>query len=106
MVEYSNKRNNKSDHENNTQTRDLHWIRDISPKMKGKFKRIDKDIAFTSGKNIQQSLCHKNKPKLLPNSQPGVYQLDCSRNGKYIGESKKRVLTRCIEDKQDSMSGK
>ena len=34
----------------------------------------------------------KNKPKLLPNSLPEVYQLDCSCNGKYIGESKKRVL--------------
>ena len=48
----------------------------------------------------------KNKPKLLPNSQPGVYQLDCSCNGKHIGESKKRVLTRRIEHQQDSMSGK
>ena len=106
VMECNNKRNNKSDHENNTQTRDLHWMLDISPKMKRKFKKIGKDIAFTSGKNIQQSLCQKNKPKLLPNSQPGVYQLDCLCNGKYIGESKKRVLIRCIEHKQDSMSGK
>ena len=48
----------------------------------------------------------KEEEKLLPNSQPGVYQLDCSCNGKYIGESKKRVLTRCIEHQQDSISGK
>ena len=74
--------------------------------MKRKFKKIEKDIAFTSGKNLQQSFCQKNKPKLLPNSQPGVYQLDCSGNGKCIGESKKKVITRCIEHKQDSMSGK
>ena len=65
--------------------------------MKRKFKKIEKDIAFTSGKNLQQSLCQKNKPKLLPNSQPVVYQLDCLCNGKYIGESKKKVLTRFIE---------
>ena len=69
-------------------------------------KKIGKDIAFTSGKNLQQILCQKSKPKLLQNSQPGVYQLDCSCNGKYICESKKRVLTRCIEHQQDSMSGK
>ena len=48
----------------------------------------------------------KKKPKLSPNSQPGVNQLDCSCDGKYIGKSKKRVLTRCIEHHQDSMSGK
>ena len=38
-------------------------------------KKIGKDIALTSGKNLQQILCQKNKPKLLPNSQPGVYQI-------------------------------
>ena len=48
----------------------------------------------------------KNKPKLLPNSQPGVYQLNCSCNGKYIGVSEKRVLTGCTEHQLDSMNGK
>ena len=32
-------------------------------------------IAFTSRENLQRILC-KNKPKHLPNSNPGVYQLD------------------------------
>ena len=58
------------------------------------------------GKDLQPTLCQKKKPKLLPHSQPGVYQLHCWCNGKYIGESKKRVLTRCIEHQQDSMNGK
>ena len=39
------------------------------------------------------------------NIHPGVYQLDCSCNGRYIGKSKKKVLTRCIEHQQDSMKG-
>ena len=110
VIKYNNKKNNN--HENNTENRDyknlkkLPWIPNISPKIKREFKKIGKDIAFTSGKNLQQILCEKNKPKHLPNSQPGVYQLDCSCNGKYIGESKKRVLTRCIEHQQDSMNGK
>ena len=70
-------------------------------------EEIGKDIAFTSGKNLRQILFHKkNKPKLLPNSQPGEFQLDCSCNGKYICESKKRVFTRCVEHQQDSMSRK
>ena len=112
VIKYNNKKNNKNNHKNNTENRDyknlkkLPWIPNISPKIKREFKKIGKDIVFTSGKNLQQILCQKNKPKLLPNSQPGVYQLDCSCNGKYIGESKKRVLTRCIEHQQDSMSGK
>ena len=78
VVEYNNKKNNKNNHENNTQNRDytnlkkLPWIPNVSPKIKREFKKIGKDIAFMLGKNLQQILCQKNKPKLLPNSQPGV----------------------------------
>ena len=32
-----------------------------------------------------------------------MYQSDCSCNGRYIGESKKKVLTRCVEYQQDSI---
>ena len=32
-----------------------------------------------------------------------MYQLDYSCNGRYIGESKKKVLKRCIEHQQDSI---
>ena len=111
VIKHNNKKNNKNNHENNTENRDyknlkkLPWISN-SPKIKCEFKKIGKDISFTSEKNLQQILCQKNKPKLLQNSQPGVYQLDCSCNGKYIGKSKKRVLTRCIGHQQDSISGK
>ena len=112
MIEYSNKKNNKSNHENNTQNREytnlkkLPWIPNISSKIERKFKKIGKDIAVTSWENLQQVLHQKNKPKLLPNSQPGVYQLDCSCNGKCVGDSKIRALTRCLEHQQDSMSRK
>ena len=84
VMKYNNKKNNKNSRKNNTENRDysnlkkLLWIPNISPKIKREFKKIGKDIAFTSGKNLEQILCQKNKPKLLPNSQPGVYQLDCS----------------------------
>ena len=112
LIKYKNKKNNKNNHEDKTENREyknlkkLPWNPNISSKIKRKFKKIGKDIAFTSGKNLQQILCQKNKLKLLPNSQLGVYQLDCSCNGKYIGKSKKRVLTRCIEHQQDSKSRK
>ena len=48
-------------------------------KIKRELIKTEKDIAFTPGKSSKtNSLSKKNKkkPKLLPNSQPGVYQLD------------------------------
>ena len=75
-IEYNNKKNNKSNHENNTRNRDcknlkkLPWMPTISSKIKREFKKIRKYIASTAGK--KQILCQKNKPKPLPNSQPGI----------------------------------
>ena len=62
VIQYNNKKNNKSNHENNTENRNyanlkkLPWIPSISPKIKHEFKRIGKDIACTSRKNLQQIL--------------------------------------------------
>ena len=78
VMKYNNKKNNKNNHESNTENRDysnlkkLPWIPNISPKIKREFKKIGKDIPFTSGKNLRQILFQKNKPKLIPNSHPGV----------------------------------
>lgn len=46
-------------------------------KIKTRIQQNWSKIAFISGdgENLQRILC-KNKPKLLPNSNPGVYQLD------------------------------
>ena len=55
---------------------------------------------FTSGRNFENLIC-RNKSKLLPNGFPGVYQLDCTCNALYIAETKKKVITRTIEDQQD-----
>ena len=48
----------------------------------------------------------QNKSKVIPNSYPGVYALNCSCNTEYIGETKKKVMTRTIEHQQDSIKGK
>ena len=48
----------------------------------------------------------RNKSKLVPNSFPGVYQLDCTCNALNISETKKNVITRTIEHQQDSFNGK
>ena len=53
VIKYNNKKYNKNNHENNTENRDyknlkkLPSIPNISPKIKCKFKKIGKDIAFT-----------------------------------------------------------
>ena len=60
---------------------------------------------FTSGCNLKYSIC-TNKSKLLPNSFPGVYQLDCTCSGFYFGKTKKKANTRTIEHQQDSFNGK
>ena len=58
VMKYNNKKNNKNKRENNTENREysnlkkLPWIPNISPKLKHEFKKIGKDIAFTSGKNL------------------------------------------------------
>ena len=48
----------------------------------------------------------RNKSKLLPNSFPGLYQLDCTCIALYIGETKKKVITRTIKHQKDSFNGK
>ena len=79
LIKYNNKKNNKNNNENNTENLDyknlnkLPWIPNISPKIKRESKKIGKDTAFTSGKNLQQIFCQKNELKLLPNSQPVVH---------------------------------
>ena len=50
-------------------------------------------------------LC-RNKKKLLPNNYLGVYDLKCTCNSAYFGETKKTILTRTIEHQQDSFNGK
>ena len=56
------------------------------------------------GRNFKRLIC-RNKSKPLPNSFAGVYQLDCTCNGLYMSESKKKVITRTIEHQQDSFKG-
>ena len=48
----------------------------------------------------------QNKSKLLPNSYPGVNALSYSWNVEYIGETKKKVMTRTTEHQQHSIKGK
>ena len=60
---------------------------------------------FTSRAGLKSILC-QSLLKLIPNSYPGVYALNCSCNAEYIGEIKKKVMIRTIEHQQDSIEGK
>ena len=71
-------------------------MQNIGPKLRHELKKVGQKIVFTRGENDQSILC-RNKPKLLPNSDPGIYQLDCTCKRKYIGESKKRKSQHALQ---------
>ena len=81
------------------------WVPKFGPKLRKEFKQFGIKTSFTLGRNLKNLVC-RNKSKLLLNSFPGVYQLDCTCNALYIGETKKKVITRTIEHQQDSFNGK
>ena len=83
----------------------LPWVPKLGPKLRKEFKKLSIKTIFTSERNLKNLIC-RNKSKLLPNSFPGVYQLDCICNALYIGETKKKVITKTIEHQQDSFNGK
>ena len=83
----------------------LSWVPKLGPKLRKEFKKFDIKTHFTSARNLKNLIC-RNKSKLLPNSFPGVYQLDCTCNALYNGETKKKVITRTKEHQQDGFNGK
>ena len=57
---------------NYTNSKKIPWVSNTGVKIMKQFKKVNKDFTFTSGKNLQ-SILYQNKPKLLPNSHPGVH---------------------------------
>nr|XP_047143089.1 uncharacterized protein LOC124817277 [Hydra vulgaris] len=74
----------------------LPWIPIIGPKLQREFKKQNIRVIFTSAPSLSNILCN-NKTKLPPNSNPGVYQLKCSCGNIYIGETKKKIISRSAE---------
>ena len=64
----------------------LPWIPIIGSKLRQAFKKKNIKTIFTSGPNLKSLLC-QNKTKLLPNSYPRVYELKCTCNSAYFGET-------------------
>ena len=97
--------NNKNTSEGITKVVKLPWIPIIGLKLRQTFKKKNIKTIFTSGSSLKLLLCW-NKTKLLPFSYAGVYKLKCTCNSAYFGETKKKILTRTIENKQDRLKGK
>ena len=74
VKDYNAKKTNNSSR-NCTKSKKVPWVPNIGPEIRKEFKKVKKGITLTPDKNLQSILC-QNKPKLLPNSHPAVYQLD------------------------------
>ena len=58
----------------------LPWIPIIGPKLRKELRKSECKDIFTSATNLKNILCN-NKSKLLPNSYPAVYELNCDCGG-------------------------
>ena len=81
FIKIYNAKKKSNDSRNITNSMKISWVHNVGAKTRKEFKKVNKDIAFTSVKNLQSILCQ------------------------YIGESKKKALTSCIEHQQDSRKG-
>ena len=75
----------------------LPWIPIIGPKLRQAFKKKNIKTIYTSSPNLKP-LLRRTKTKLLPNSYLGVYELKCTCNSAYFGETKEKILARAIEN--------
>ncbi|XP_012559209.2 uncharacterized protein LOC105845706 [Hydra vulgaris] len=74
----------------------LPWLPIVGPKLRKEFRKQNIKVIFTSTPNLKNIFCN-NKTKLPLNTDPVVYQLKCLCGSIYIGETKKKVISRCIE---------
>ena len=68
-------------------------------------KKIDIRTVFKSSASLKSVLC-QNKSKVLPNSYPEVYQLQCSCQSRYLCETKNNISSSAIAHQQDGMKRK
>ena len=74
----------------------LPWIPGVSPKLRKAYRQAGYKVAFKANQNLESILTKKNKVKLPPNSQPGVYKIPCGceKVPPYIGKTKVRITKR------------
>jgi hypothetical protein len=84
-----------NDNAEQMQTVTLPWIPGVSPSLKKAFRKAGFKVAFKAGANLQTILAKKNKVKLPPNSNPGIYKIPCPCGvPPYVGKTKLRTCKR------------
>ena len=83
----------------------LPWIPKVGPKLRSVYRRHGIKVVFHRGPSLTDILS-KHKSKLPTNSNSGVYKLECGCSNIYIGETKKRILTRVKEHQRDAFEGR
>ena len=83
----------------------LPFVKGVSNKLRKVFKKAGFTTMFKSGRNLSSMLTSRNKPKLPPNSLPGVYRIPCKCCGRYVGHTGKQISTRDIEHQKAVFNG-
>ena len=83
----------------------LPWIPIVGPKLRAAYRRHGVSVIFSSGPSLKDLIC-KHKCKLPPNSTAGIYRVQCGCSKAYIGETKKRIMTRINEHQKDIFHGR
>ena len=61
LVKDYNTKNKNSDNRNDTNRKKISWIPNIGPKIKKEFKKVNKDITFTSDKSLKHPMSKQTK---------------------------------------------
>ena len=61
LVKYYNAKKKNSDNRSYTNTKKIPWEPNIGPKIRKEFKKVNKDITFTSDKNLQSIYVKTNR---------------------------------------------
>ena len=91
--------NQEQDQEHNKVVK-LPWIPGMSPKLRKSFRAAGYRTVFKSGANLKALLTSKNKSRLPPNSQPGVYMINRNCGKKYVGETGLKISTQTSQHKK------
>lgn len=72
------------------------WIPKFGPRIRAMMRKRGIKTVFSSGRNLRDILCNHKSP-LPKNSDPGVYKIKCGCGIIYVGETKKKIITRAKE---------
>ena len=83
----------------------LPFVPNLDNSLKKVFQKAGFTVMFKSGRTLSSILTSRNKPKLPPNSYPGVYKATCKCCSNYIGHTGKKVSTRGTEHEKAAFLG-